>query len=63
MSSPSESAFQGTIGETYRESKPWWPQPPVAPKGAPNVVFIVLDDVGFSARPRTASTDTNTFGA
>lgn len=40
--------FPGRIGRTYRESTPWWPAPPAAPAGAPNVVFIVLDDVGFS---------------
>ena len=28
---------------------PSWPQLPVAPKGAPNVVVILLDDVGFGA--------------
>lgn len=36
------------IGRTYRESTPWWPAPPTAPSGAPNVVLIVLDDVGYS---------------
>lgn len=40
--------FPGRIGRTYRESTPWWPAPSAAPAGAPNVVFIVLDDVGFS---------------
>jgi arylsulfatase len=40
--------FQGVIGRTYRESRPHWPAPAAAPGGAPNVVFIVLDDVGFS---------------
>lgn len=40
--------FAGRIGRTWRESTPWWPAPPAAPAGAPNVVFIVLDDVGFS---------------
>lgn len=40
--------FPGRIGRTYRESTPWWPAPPTPPAGAPNVVFIVLDDVGFS---------------
>ena len=39
--------FGGVIGRTYRESTPWWPAVPRAPRGAPNVVFIVLDDVGF----------------
>ncbi len=40
--------FGGVVGRTYRESTPWWPEPPRAPRGAPSVVFIVLDDVGFA---------------
>jgi arylsulfatase A-like enzyme len=43
--------FQGVINVDIRDSVPdWGPfEPPKAPKGAPNVVYIVLDDVGFSA--------------
>ncbi len=40
--------FQGTIGDDWRESEPWWPPVPTPPDGAPNVVLIVLDDVGFA---------------
>ncbi len=40
--------FQGRIGRWYHESEPWWPAPPRAPQGAPNVVIVVLDDVGFA---------------
>ena len=40
--------FQGTVGVTYRDSKPWWAPPRTAPRDAPNVVCVVLDDVGFS---------------
>ena len=40
--------FGGTIGPTWRESTPWWPPEPEAPPGAPNVVVIVLDDVGYA---------------
>ena len=43
-----DRAFGGTIGRTYRESTPWWPAPVRPPSDAPNIVFIVLDDVGFS---------------
>ena len=43
-----EPGFGGVIGRTYRESTPWWPEPVRAPEGAPNIVFIVLDDVGFA---------------
>jgi arylsulfatase len=43
--------FQGVINVDIRDSVPdWGPfEPPKAPAGAPNVVYIVLDDVGFSA--------------
>ena len=41
-------AFQGTIGRTHVESKPWWSPPVTASPGSPNVIYVVLDDVGFS---------------
>ena len=46
--SNAEPEFGGLIGRTYRESRPWWPEPVRPPAGAPNVVFVVLDDVGFA---------------
>ena len=46
--------YQGVVGRTLPESKEWWPEPVKAPAGAPNVVWILLDDVGFGAA--------NTFG-
>jgi arylsulfatase len=39
--------FPGVIGRTAEESSPAWPAPVRADKGAPNVLFIVLDDTGF----------------
>jgi len=39
--------FPGVIGRTYDQSKPAWPEPNRAKEGAPNVLFIVLDDTGF----------------
>ena len=39
--------FPGTIGKTEFDSTTAWPVPPKAPNGAPNVLFYVLDDVGF----------------
>ncbi|MEZ6141107.1 MAG: arylsulfatase [Zavarzinella sp.] len=39
--------FKGKIGETYKDSTPDYPLPVKAPKGAPNVLLILLDDVGF----------------
>ncbi len=44
---PNEPDFQGQIGRTYKDSTPWWPDPP-AGLGGPNVVLIVLDDTGFA---------------
>ncbi|MFI5041640.1 MAG: sulfatase-like hydrolase/transferase, partial [Acidimicrobiales bacterium] len=43
--------FSGTVNVDIRDSKPDWApfEPPKAPDGAPSVVYIVLDDVGFSA--------------
>jgi arylsulfatase len=45
--SPSEPDFAGKIGRTIAESEPHWPDNR-APKGAPNVVMVVLDDTGFA---------------
>ncbi len=42
-----DPAFKGKIGVTYQESTPSYPQPVKAPQGAPNVLLILLDDVGF----------------
>ncbi len=41
------SPFHGVIGDDWRESTPWWPEPTTPPAGAPNVLLVVLDDVGF----------------
>ena len=42
-------AYQGKIGKSLADSKEWWPEPVKAAAGAPNVVWILLDDVGFGA--------------
>jgi arylsulfatase len=39
--------FAGRIGAFGMQSQPGWPQPARAPAHAPNVVLILLDDVGF----------------
>jgi len=44
-----QQPFQGVIGKTLAESKESWTAPIKAPKGAPNVIWILLDDVGFGA--------------
>ncbi|MFH0341003.1 MAG: arylsulfatase [Chromatiales bacterium] len=41
------TAFPGRMGRTIGESEPAWPAPRRAKEGAPNVLFIVLDDTGF----------------
>ncbi|MGX5695823.1 arylsulfatase [Agromyces soli] len=46
--------FDGVIGKTYQESTAAWPKIPTAGEGAPNIVVILLDDVGFG--------QTSTFG-
>ena len=41
------TAFNGVVGRTFDTSEQAWPEPRRARAGAPNVLFIVLDDVGF----------------
>ena len=40
--------FQGRIGRTMAGSDNHWPTPPSPPANAPNIVFVLVDDVGFS---------------
>ena len=42
-----EQSFRGVIGPTYRESQEDYPQPVKAPTGAPNVLLVLIDDLGF----------------
>jgi arylsulfatase A-like enzyme len=35
------------IGLTYQDSKPDFPRPRSAPEGAPNVLLVLLDDIGY----------------
>lgn len=44
---PSGSSFPGVIGRTFDASTPAWPKPLRAREGAPNVLFVILDDTGF----------------
>jgi len=46
--------FKGQIAVRAKDSKPDFPQPVQAPKGAPNILLVLLDDVGYGA--------TSTFG-
>jgi arylsulfatase A-like enzyme len=40
--------FKGEVRTTVKESTPWWPPQPKAPAGAPNILLVLFDDVGFS---------------
>ena len=43
-----EQKFRGSVGTTYLDSDPaTFPAPIKAPAGAPNVLLVLLDDVGF----------------
>ncbi|HEY7072218.1 MAG TPA: sulfatase-like hydrolase/transferase, partial [Acidimicrobiales bacterium] len=43
-----QGEFRGTIGRYHWESEAHWPPEPAPPPGAPNVLIVVLDDVGFA---------------
>lgn len=36
------------VARTVADSSPWWRPAPRAPEGAPNIVVVLLDDLGFS---------------
>ncbi|MFI6812645.1 sulfatase-like hydrolase/transferase [Nonomuraea sp. NPDC050328] len=40
--------FEGRVGRTFAGSESWWPPRPAPPPGAPNVVIVLADDVGFA---------------
>jgi arylsulfatase len=44
-----DPTFGGVIKGNASQSKPWWPPCIVPPKGAPNILLIMTDDVGFGA--------------
>ncbi|MCA3720548.1 arylsulfatase, partial [Phenylobacterium sp.] len=44
----SQTSGRNDLGLTASESRPHWPEPARAPPGAPNVVCIVFDDLGFA---------------
>ncbi|HEY8080997.1 MAG TPA: arylsulfatase [Acidimicrobiales bacterium] len=43
-----EGPFEGVIGRTVGESTPSWPARPHPGPDAPNVVVVLIDDLGFS---------------
>jgi arylsulfatase len=48
MAPTSRKAFGGSIGRTFADSTPSWPDLDVAAPGSPNIVVVLLDDVGFA---------------
>ena len=44
-----DQPFAGVVDPDRSKSKPDWPKNVTAPKDAPNIVLILLDDVGFGA--------------
>ncbi|MEV0245439.1 arylsulfatase [Nocardia sp. NPDC050712] len=41
-------SFGGAAGRTTAESTPEWTYPPTAPAGAPNIIVVLVDDMGYS---------------
>jgi arylsulfatase A-like enzyme len=46
---PPDLPFGGKVGLNAAQSRPWWQPRTVPPKGAPNILLIMTDDVGFGA--------------
>ena len=51
---PPPPPFKGLVNLRAKDSRSDFPQPVQAPRGAPNILLVLLDDVGFGA--------TSTFG-
>jgi arylsulfatase A-like enzyme len=45
--SKENQAYQGIIKTNYKDSTPWWPEQS-SPKDTPNILYILLDDTGYS---------------
>ena len=39
---------RGSVGRVFASSEPWWPEPRRARAGAPNIVVMMCDDLGFA---------------
>lgn len=48
MNTGKATPFGGTIGTTIADSRPWWPAEAKPRPGAPNILVVLFDDVGFS---------------
>jgi arylsulfatase A-like enzyme len=45
---PQPHDFGGVVRRTMAGSEPHWPDEPTAPRDAPNIIFVLVDDVGFA---------------
>ena len=45
---PEGQPHPGPIGRAAADSEPAWPVPPAPPAGAPDVVVLLFDDLGFA---------------
>jgi arylsulfatase A-like enzyme len=42
------AGFDGSVGRIFSTSEPDWPRQPAAPGGAPNIIVMLADDLGFA---------------
>ncbi|MDZ7684486.1 MAG: arylsulfatase [Gammaproteobacteria bacterium] len=45
---PPYDGFDGKVGRTFQESSPSWPKPTSARPGSPNIILMLVDDMGYS---------------
>ena len=43
-----DQEFKGKIARSYEDSQEWWPEPVRPHPDAPNILILLLDDVGFA---------------
>ena len=42
------AGFEGRVGRTFAGSEGWWPARATAPEGAPNIIVMIVDDLGYT---------------
>jgi arylsulfatase A-like enzyme len=48
QSMPRYAGFGGRVGRTMATSESWWPARAEPPAGAPNIVVVLVDDLGYA---------------